>query len=74
MGRQRREFAPEFKDEAVRLVVNTGRTVAQVARDLGVLEATLGWWVNAFKARRDAGEGVLSESERVELARLRGPR
>ena len=74
MGRQRREFAPEFKDEAVKLVVNTGRTVAQVARDLGVLEATLGRWVNAFKARRDAGEGVLSESERVELARLRGPR
>ena len=51
MGRQRREFAPEFKDEAVKLVVNTGRTVAQVARELGVLEATLGRWVNAFKAR-----------------------
>jgi len=71
MGRQRREFAPESKDEAVKLVVNTGRTVAQVARELGVLEATLGRWVNAFKARQDAGEGVLSESERVELARLR---
>jgi len=51
MGRPRREFAPEFKDEAVKLVVNTGRTVAQVARELGVLEATLGRWVNAFKAR-----------------------
>ena len=31
----------------------------------------MGRWVNAFTARRDAGEGVLSESERVELARLR---
>lgn len=29
MGRQRREFTPEFKDEAVRLVINTGRAVCQ---------------------------------------------
>jgi transposase len=71
MGRQRREFTPEYKDEAVRLVVNTGRAVATVARELGVNEATLGRWVNAFKARQDAGDGALSETERSELARLR---
>jgi transposase len=71
MGRQRREFTPEYKDEAVRLVVNTGRAVATVARDLGVNEATLGRWVNAFKARQDACDGALSETERAELARLR---
>ncbi|MEO9222290.1 MAG: transposase [Mycobacteriaceae bacterium] len=71
MGRQRREFTPEYKDEAVRLVVNTGRTVATVARELGINEATLGRWVNSFKARTDAGDGVLSETERAELARLR---
>jgi transposase len=72
MGRQRREFTPEYKDEAVKLVVNTGRTVATVARELGVNEATLGRWVNAFRARQDgAGDGALSETERAELARLR---
>ncbi len=71
MGRQRREFSPEYKDEAVRLVINTGRAVATVARELGVNEATLGRWVNAFKARQDAGDGALSETERAELARLR---
>ncbi len=71
MGRQRREFTAEYKDEAVRLVINTGRTVAVVARELGINEATLGRWVNAFKSREDAGEGVLSETERAELARLR---
>ena len=71
MGRQRREFTPEFKDEAVRLVINTGRAVATVARELGINEATLGRWVNAFKARQDAGDGGLSETERAELARLR---
>jgi len=71
MGRQRREFTPEYKDEAVRLVVNTGRPVAVVSRELGVKEQTLGRWVNLFKSRQDAGDGALSETERVELARLR---
>ena len=36
MGRQRRELSPEYKDEAVKLVINTGRTVAVVARELGI--------------------------------------
>ena len=71
MGRQRREFTPEYKDEAVKLVVNTGRAVVTVARELGINEATLGRWVNSFKARQDAGDGLLSETERAELARLR---
>ncbi len=71
MGSQRREFSPEYKDEAVKLVINTGRPVATVARELGVKEQTLGRWVLTYKARQEAGDGVLSETERVELARLR---
>jgi len=71
MGRQRREFSPEYKDEAVGLVINTGRTVAVVARELGMNEATLGRWVNLHKDRQVAGDTPLSESEQVELARLR---
>ena len=71
MGRQRREFSPEYKDEAVKLVVNTGRTVAVVARELGINEATLGRWVNLQKDRHGTNEAPLGESERVELARLR---
>ncbi len=71
MGRQRREFSPEYKDEAVKLVINTGRTVAVVARELGINEATLGRWVNAQKVRQDGGDAPLSETERAELARLR---
>jgi len=71
MGSQRREFTPEYKDEAVKLVVNTGRAVATVARELGIKEQTLGRWVNVFKARQEAGDGALSETERAELARLR---
>ncbi len=71
MGSQRREFTPGYKDEAVKLVVNTGRTVATVARELGVKEQTLGRWVNAYRDRQQGGDGVLSETERAELARLR---
>ena len=71
MGRQRREFTPEYKDEAVKLVINTGRTVAVVARELGINEATLGRWVSLHKDRQSDGEAPLSESERTELARLR---
>jgi transposase len=71
MGRQRRGFTSEYKDEAVKLVINTGRPVAVVARELGIQESTLGRWVNLFKGRQDAGDGALSETERAELARLR---
>lgn len=71
MRNTRDEFTPEYKDEAVKLVINTGRPIARVARELGVKEQTLGRWVNAFRERQQAGDGALSESERTELARLR---
>ena len=71
MGSQRREYTPEYKDEAVKLVVNTGRAFAVVARELGIKEQTLGRWVNLYKSRQDAGDGALSETERAELGRLR---
>ena len=71
MGKTRREFTPEFKDEAVKLVINTGRAVATVARELGVNEATLGRWVNLFKASQDAGDAGTGETEKAELLRLR---
>ncbi|TFB61009.1 transposase [Cryobacterium sp. Sr3] len=71
MGNTRREFTPEFKDEAVKLVINTSRPVSTVARELGIKEATLGRWVNLFKASQDAGEGGVTETEKAELLRLR---
>lgn len=71
MGKQRKAYSPEYKDEAVKLVVNTGRPVATVARELGIVEQTLSNWVRAYRDRDDAGEGSLSETERAELLRLR---
>jgi transposase len=59
-----------FKEGAVRLVRETGKPIAQVAKDLGINEGTLGTWVNAD--RRRCGDGTeLGEDERAELARLR---
>jgi transposase-like protein len=59
MGETRRKFDQDFKEGAVRLVRETGRPVAQVARDLGINEGTLGNWVNADKRRRSDGNGGL---------------
>lgn len=63
-------YPPEFRREAVQLVQNTERSIAQVARDLGVSNQTLRNWIK--QADVDAGrrEGLSSE-EREELRRLR---
>ena len=61
MARTRREFPPEYKDEAVKLVINTGRPVATVHRELGINEASLGRWVTAFKGRQHTGEATVME-------------
>jgi transposase len=71
MGNKRRECTPEYKDEAAKLVINTGRSTAVVARELGIVEQTLGNWVKAYRARHQAGDEALNEVERVELVRLR---
>jgi transposase len=71
MAEARRKFDEDFKEGAVRLVRETGKPIAQVARELGINDGTLGNWVNADRRRRDNGNGVLGEDERAELVRLR---
>jgi len=71
MKSQQRAFTPEFKDEAVKLVINTGRPVAAVAREFGIVEQTLSHWVKIYRDRLADGDPALSESERIELLRLR---
>ena len=71
MEETRRKFDQDFREGAVRLVRETGKPIAQVARELGIKEGTLGNWVGADRRRRDDGGGQLSEDERAELARLR---
>jgi transposase len=70
---KRRKFDRDFREGAVRLVGETGKPIAQVARELGIHDGTLGNWVNADRRARGEGNGGagLSEDERAELARLR---
>jgi len=70
--RKRRSFTPEYKAEAVRLVETSGRTCAEIARDLGIQATGLRAWVE--QARVDAGKGqpdALTSEEKKELAALR---
>ena len=71
MAETRRKFDQDFKEGAVRLVRETGKSIAQVARDLGIHDGTLGNWVNADRRRREGGNGPPGGDERAELARLR---
>ena len=70
--RKRTTYTPEYRDQAVRLVVDTGRPIAHVAAEIGVGEQLLGRWVAAAKARSSADNPeVLDDDERKELERLR---
>ncbi|WP_343600336.1 transposase [Mycobacterium sp.] len=59
MGSTRRKFTPEFKAEAVELVINSGKSIAEIARDLGISDGTLGNWMKAAKKRGDVKEKAL---------------
>lgn len=65
------KYPPEFQRDAVAMVLDEGRSIADVARSIGVIEGTLGNWVG--KARRERQQGSsLTGDERAELGELRG--
>lgn len=66
-----RKFSEEFKAEAVRAVIESSRTVADVAREYGIGAETLRNWVNKYRREHAGDEPELAEPERAELARLR---
>ncbi len=70
-ARVRRQFTDEFKSGAVRLVLDEGKTVAEVARDLDLTPSALAGWVKHARADRDGGKSGLTTDERTELAKLR---
>ena len=69
--RPRRRFSEEFKEGAVRLVLNEGKTVGAVARELDLTASALSLWVKQAEAERTKGKSGLMKEEREELARLR---
>ncbi len=70
MPETRRKFDREFREGAVRIVRDTGKPIAQVARDLGINAGTLGNWVAKDRAERE-GTQSLSTGDVAELKRLR---
>ena len=70
MPEKRKKYDREFREGAVRIVEETNKPIAQVARDLGVNEGTLGNWVQRARAARE-GHGELSKDDYEELKRLR---
>ena len=70
-GRKRKTYTPRYRAEAARLVIDTGRPIAEVAREIGVGEPLLGRWVAQHRAREDDPPPALDADERAELERLR---
>jgi transposase len=69
--RARRQFTDEFKTGVVRLVLDEGKTVGAVARDMDLTETAVREWVKRARADRTHGRTGLTTAEREELARLR---
>ena len=69
--RPRRRFTNEFKEQTVRLVLDEGKTVHAVARDLDLTASALRLWVEQARADRTKGKTGVTTAEREELARLR---
>jgi transposase-like protein len=70
IARTSRKFSPEFKDEAVKMVIESSRAIAEVAREIQVNEGTLGSWVNKYRVEHADEEPPLPMSERARLREL----
>ena len=68
--RSRRKFSDEFKRDAVEIVRSSDKSIAEVARELGIYDSTLGSWVKQDQVNRGERQGVSSD-EQQELSELR---
>lgn len=70
MSRVRKKFSKEYREEAVKLVIETARPTAQVARELGLNEGTLGNWVNAYRQEHAGDQPPLNVDERARFCEV----
>ena len=70
MPRAKKNYSPEFREEAVKMVIETSQPIAKVARELGIVEGTLGNWVNIYRREHAGEEPPLSLNERARLREL----
>jgi transposase len=67
---QRRRFSHQFKAEAVQLVLQSGRPIAEIARELAINEGTLGNWVNAWRNENPAPDPELTPTDRARMREM----
>lgn len=70
MARAKKAFSTGYRDEAVKMVIDGSRPIAQVARELGINDGTLGNWVAAYRREHPVAEAPLTFSERARLREL----
>jgi transposase len=70
MSKVYQKYSPEFREEVAKLVVDTSRAMADVAREYGVNETTVGNWVRAYREKHGEAEEPLSLPERARLREL----
>jgi transposase len=70
LPRPKKNYSPEFREEAVKMVIETSQPIAKVARELGIVEGTLGNWVNTYRREHVGEEPPLSLNERARLREL----
>src|ERR1700758_4881689 len=70
MAKGYRKYSPEFREEVVKLVIDTSRAITDVAREYGVHDTTLGNWVREYKEKH----GGEAEAHRAFIARRRATR
>ena len=70
MSRKYKAYSPEFREEAAKMVVETSRAIADVARELGISETSLGNWVRAYREKHAGEEPPLQLSDRARLREL----
>lgn len=69
--RRKKKYSPEFRAGAVALVLNEGKAIAEVARNLDITPSALSIWVRQVRADGDGGKSGLTTDERAELSSLR---
>jgi transposase-like protein len=65
-----RNFTPEFREEIAKLVVDGQRSIAEVAREYGLSDTTVGNWVRKYREEHAENEPPLQLSERARLREL----
>ena len=71
MGKKRRVYSKEFKEQAVKLVITSGRTRKEIAEELGICYKTLSTWVRLYQDKSGKSVLAITASEREELIKLR---